>query len=295
MAACEQPKALMIYLNNRDLLEDLSDAERGRLVLALLDYQKYGALPDFSGDLRIVFKVLRRDVDQSVARWESECARRSAAGKKSAAVRAAKKFVENVSCNNDYPLSETMEEGPVKSEQPEAALNGAEQSSTVLNTVAQPQAALNAEKHSSTTSTHTNTNSHSQSNTQSHSQSHSKSHTQSPSYARPQSRTQKDPDFQDETPSPAGGRGRERDFDRFWVAYPRKVGKQAARKAFERVNQPVERLLSALERQRNDPQWQRENGRYIPHPVTWLNQGRWEDEASAPPFPDCSAYGMESI
>ena len=84
------------------------------------------------------------------------------------------------------------------------------------------------------------------------------------------------------------------DFDRFWQAYPRKVGKQAARKAFERVVVPVERLLSALEAQRGDPQWQRENGRYIPHPVTWLNQGRWEDEASAAPQ-DCAAYGVECL
>ena len=25
-------------------------------------------------------------------------------------------------------------------------------------------------------------------------------------------------------------------------------------------------------------QWQRDNGQYIPHPATWLNQGRWDDE-----------------
>ena len=37
-------------------------------------------------------------------------------------------------------------------------------------------------------------------------------------------------------------------------------------------------MLEALVRQRRDPQWQRENGRYIPNPATWLDQGRWEDE-----------------
>jgi hypothetical protein len=25
-------------------------------------------------------------------------------------------------------------------------------------------------------------------------------------------------------------------------------------------------------------QWQRENGRFIPNPATWINQGRWDDE-----------------
>lgn len=96
----------------------------------------------------------------------------------------------------------------------------------------------------------------------------------------------------------ASGGGLEGDFARFWQAYPRKVGKQAARRAFARVGVPVERLLSALERQRGDPQWRRENGRYIPHPVTWLTQGRWEDEAisGSPGFSgDCGMYGVECL
>ena len=25
-------------------------------------------------------------------------------------------------------------------------------------------------------------------------------------------------------------------------------------------------------------EWKKENGKYIPHPTTWLNQKRWEDE-----------------
>ncbi len=71
---------------------------------------------------------------------------------------------------------------------------------------------------------------------------------------------------------------READFDRFWAAYPKKVGKQAARKAFDRVKTPVETLLTALERQKRSDQWSRDAGQYIPNPATWLNQGRWEDE-----------------
>ena len=71
---------------------------------------------------------------------------------------------------------------------------------------------------------------------------------------------------------------RARSFDRFWSAYPRKVGKEAARKAFRRVSAPIETLLDAIERQKRSRQWQEENGRFIPNPATWLNQGRWEDE-----------------
>lgn len=71
-------------------------------------------------------------------------------------------------------------------------------------------------------------------------------------------------------------------FERFWLAYPRKVGKADARKAFAKVNVPVKTLLSAIEQQTRSEQWTTENGRFIPNPATWLNQGRWEDELAAP-------------
>lgn len=68
-------------------------------------------------------------------------------------------------------------------------------------------------------------------------------------------------------------------FDRFWAAYPKKTGKQAAYKAFVKIKGvSVETMIKAVEFQRSTEQWQKENGRFIPNPATWLNQGRWEDE-----------------
>lgn len=70
-------------------------------------------------------------------------------------------------------------------------------------------------------------------------------------------------------------------FDDFWKAYPRHVNKQAAMKAFEKVN-PDEDLLKtiidAIEKQKKSEQWSKDNGQFIPHPATWLNGKRWEDE-----------------
>lgn len=37
-------------------------------------------------------------------------------------------------------------------------------------------------------------------------------------------------------------------------------------------------LAAILARQCHCEQWQRDGGQYIPHPATWLNQGRWKDE-----------------
>lgn len=67
-------------------------------------------------------------------------------------------------------------------------------------------------------------------------------------------------------------------FAQWWAVYPKKVGKGEAKKAFGKVRVGVDVLIDAVNRQKNSQQWTKENGRYIPNPATWLNQGRWEDE-----------------
>lgn len=67
-------------------------------------------------------------------------------------------------------------------------------------------------------------------------------------------------------------------FDRFYQPYPRKTNKQAAVKAFNKLNPDdalLEVMLAALEQQKLSDQWQR---KIIPHPATWLNGRRWTDE-----------------
>lgn len=73
----------------------------------------------------------------------------------------------------------------------------------------------------------------------------------------------------------------ERRFAEFWKAYPKKVGKASCLKAWKKLKPTTElhdHIMTALEAQKRSEQWQREGGRYIPNPLTWLNQGRWDDE-----------------
>jgi len=68
-------------------------------------------------------------------------------------------------------------------------------------------------------------------------------------------------------------------FEQFWKAYPRKVGKGAAQKAWAvavRKADP-ERIVEGVERYPwpDDPS-------FVPHASTWLNQKRWEDEVKIP-------------
>lgn len=73
----------------------------------------------------------------------------------------------------------------------------------------------------------------------------------------------------------------ERRFNEFWTAYPRKVSKPAARKAFDKVkpdDELLKTMLTAIAKQKLSDQWTKDNGQYIPHPATWLNNQRWLDE-----------------
>jgi len=71
------------------------------------------------------------------------------------------------------------------------------------------------------------------------------------------------------------------EFDAFWTAWPKKVGKAAARKAWDRLNgnrPEIDHVLEAIRWQAHTDQWRREDGRFIPNPATWINQNRWLDE-----------------
>ena len=89
--------------------------------------------------------------------------------------------------------------------------------------------------------------------------------------------------------------GAERDvvsaaFAAFWKTYPKKVGKDAAEKVWARKVKAddVQAVMDALDKQRSSEQWNQDGGRFIPHPSTWLNQGRWKDEELADEEPSRS-------
>lgn len=81
-------------------------------------------------------------------------------------------------------------------------------------------------------------------------------------------------------------------FDQFWAAYPRHEAKAVAMKAFEKLNPDDNMLaimLSAIERWKGSSQWKEAGGQFIPHPSTWINQKRWEDE---PPVANNGGYSQ---
>lgn len=79
-------------------------------------------------------------------------------------------------------------------------------------------------------------------------------------------------------------------FLRFWEVYPRKVGK---RKVFglwkrERLESRVDEVVLSVEGHKRCRQWQEEQGKFIPLPHTFLNEGRYEDPPEADVVPGLS-------
>ena len=95
---------------------------------------------------------------------------------------------------------------------------------------------------------------------------------------------QSKPDQGDQPPNPqteAKADAQTRRFAEFWKAYPKKVGKKAAEKSWQKLKPDAElfeRIMQAVTAAKGSDQWNRENGRFIPNPSTWINQGRWDDE-----------------
>jgi hypothetical protein len=72
-------------------------------------------------------------------------------------------------------------------------------------------------------------------------------------------------------------------FDLFWSAYPNKVAKDAARKAFDKRSPDADLvglMVKAINVQRASEKWKKNNGQFIPNPATWLNGGQWQDGES---------------
>lgn len=87
-------------------------------------------------------------------------------------------------------------------------------------------------------------------------------------------------------------------FEQFWDKYPRKVDKKGTERVFARIkgiDELMPKILDALEKQKHSEQWNKDGGQYIPHPKTWLNQERWNDQNAAPRIGSFGYYSNSSF
>ena len=74
-------KSFVLYHDIRTPLELLTDEQRGKLFIALLNYSEYGELPDFDGELLMAFAFIRTSLDRDAEAWAEKRAKRAEAGR----------------------------------------------------------------------------------------------------------------------------------------------------------------------------------------------------------------------
>lgn len=87
------------------------------------------------------------------------------------------------------------------------------------------------------------------------------------------------------------------DFASFWKLYPVKKGKAKAEAAWSKLkitDDLFTLITQGLARQVVCHDWTKEGGQYIPHPTTWLNGKRWEDEVKPAPSGNVHAFPGQS-
>ncbi|KAA3533334.1 phage replication protein [Pseudomonas sp. ST1] len=102
------------------------------------------------------------------------------------------------------------------------------------------------------------------------------------------------------TPTPSASSPTTGDlFPKFWKLYPNKKGKAAAEKVWRKlkVNDELFALIAqGLATQCASLAWIKDGGRFVPHPATWLNGQRWEDEVqpatNVHQFPNSRHHGF---
>lgn len=203
---------IKVFIDLLDAMEPFGDAERGRLLTAMLEYAKTGEVPQLGGNERYLFPMIKAQLDRDREALQARARLNSENGKLGGRPKKA----------NKSEKSERFFEKANKSEKSQDKDKDKE----------------------------------------------------------------KDKDNNIPPKPPTG------DFERFWSAYPKKVGKEAARKAFQKVKAPVDTLIAAISAQKRSTQWIKDNGRYIPNPATWLNQGRWEDVLETPVEANDSGWTM---
>jgi len=219
--AKEAKKSFVLYYDYRQHLSMLTDEERGRLLMALLDYGETGKLPDLSRAEMMAFSFIAAQMDRDAAKYAEIVQKRREAGRQGG---RPPKAPESTGKQPEAKKTNGFPEKQTKAKKPDT--------DTVTD-------------NDTVTGTGTDIN----------------------------------------TPHPPQGEDvvdlQERRFAEFWKQYPRKVGKIAARSAWMKLKPTAElfkQILEAVATAKKSKEWTKEGGSFIPHPSTWINQGRWDDE-----------------
>ena len=79
--------SFLIYLDYQEQFDLLTDEEAGRLIKAIIKYEKTGEIPKLDGMLKMAFSFIKTQLDRDRKKWKEEKQKRSEAGKRGMAKR----------------------------------------------------------------------------------------------------------------------------------------------------------------------------------------------------------------
>lgn len=100
--AKEEKRSFVLYYEYRDHLQILSDEERGKLLLALMDYGATGEAPTLTGAALMAFSFITSQMDRDAEKYAEKCKKRSEAGKQGGRPRKAKETEDDAEKAEPY-------------------------------------------------------------------------------------------------------------------------------------------------------------------------------------------------
>ncbi len=97
-----------MFVDWADIISPLDDAERGRLLTAILEYARTGFAPELAGNERFLFPSFKAQMDRDAASYEEVSRTRSEQGRKGGYAKAAKR--QNLAAQPGKTAQEKEEE-----------------------------------------------------------------------------------------------------------------------------------------------------------------------------------------
>lgn len=72
--------SFLLHKNHREIFDEMSDEEAGKLIKAVFEYEDTGQEPKLTGSLKFAFIPIRQWLDERRAKYEDICKKRAAAG-----------------------------------------------------------------------------------------------------------------------------------------------------------------------------------------------------------------------
>ena len=244
-----EKKSFVLYLEYGEYFAELTDEEAGRVIKAVYAFESGEELPEMKGAAKIAFSAIRNQLVRDNERWEKQARNGKRGGR-------PKQETDEVEETGEEETQTKPNHNPIET-QPKPNDNP---------TITQPKPKQNP------TETQTKPNDNPKK-----------------AYMNHESCIMNNELWNNPPTVPPEGDGAElaqkepkaTGFEEFWQSYPHKVGKKAALSAWKRLKPNAGlrvKIMESLETQKSSQQWRKENGRYIPNPATWLNQGRWDDQ-----------------